>query len=351
MKEKAENMSIFYIGGFPPPFGGVTTKNRNLYVALSSRLEIKKIDFSEIKRKNIIEGIRFIKALIGRKNRFIVGVAGKNTRKRLCKLMYIINKKTLRESVIFLMGGTSADDIAADKRFQKYVSHFRCIYAETQSMCETLRKVGLSNVAYYPNCRFKPKSSLVKESCSENKNSKSDEFKLNAVFFSRVCLGKGIDIIVETARKTPDVAYHIYGEIEEGSDAIINEAVSNLKNFFYHGIFSGQEEEVISLLASYNVVLLPTRYKCEGVPGVLVESKIAGIPAIVSNVSYNSEIIQDGINGIVLQENNSKMLESAIVELFNSAYLKRLSSNAFISANDYYVESYLDSILKMLAIK
>lgn len=344
-------MKLYYIGGFPPPYGGVTIKNRNLFTAIGRYGDIQKIDLNSLKRKNIIECLHFVKALIGRNNHYVIGVTGKKNKKRLCRLLYYVNKKALKKSVYFLMGGTSADDIAADKQFQKYVSHFRCIYAETQSMCETLRKVGLPNVAYYPNCRFKPKSSLVKESCSENKNSKSDEFKLNAVFFSRVCLGKGIDIIVETARKTPDVAYHIYGEIEDHSDTIINEAVSNLKNFFYHGVFSGQEEEVISLLASYDVVLLPTRYKCEGVPGVLVESKIAGIPAIVSNVSHNSEIIQDGINGIVLQENNSKMLESAIVELFNSAYLKRLSSNAFISANDYYVESYLDSILKMLAIK
>lgn len=48
-------MKTYYLGSFPPPFGGVTTKNLNLYTALSEKIEIGKVDFSKIKRMDISE--------------------------------------------------------------------------------------------------------------------------------------------------------------------------------------------------------------------------------------------------------------------------------------------------------
>ncbi len=53
-------MARWYLGTFPPPFGGVTTKNLNLYTALSENTEIGKIDFSEIKSKDISKLLRLI---------------------------------------------------------------------------------------------------------------------------------------------------------------------------------------------------------------------------------------------------------------------------------------------------
>ena len=45
-------MAIYYLGTFPPEYGGVTVKNQNLYSALSKKIEIDRVDFSEIKRRN-----------------------------------------------------------------------------------------------------------------------------------------------------------------------------------------------------------------------------------------------------------------------------------------------------------
>ena len=75
--------NIYYLGAFPPPFGGVTVKNSNLFIALKKRLDIKKIDFSEIKRKNVKTVVSFVHAFLGQNNIFVIGVAGRNTRKNL----------------------------------------------------------------------------------------------------------------------------------------------------------------------------------------------------------------------------------------------------------------------------
>ena len=66
-------MAIYYLGTFPPEYGGVTVKNQNLYSALSKKIEIDRVDFSEIKRRNLKETFRLVKVLINRKNMFVIG--------------------------------------------------------------------------------------------------------------------------------------------------------------------------------------------------------------------------------------------------------------------------------------
>lgn len=150
-------MGIYYLGAFPPSYGGVTVKNQNLYQALSGQIEIEKIDFNLIKKKNIREIIRLVRVMIGRNNRFVIGVSGKQTRKRFTQLLYYINRKAMNHSLIFLMGGTAANDIAFDPEYLKCASGYKMIYAETQGMIKTLEDAGLHNAGYYPNGRFKPK--------------------------------------------------------------------------------------------------------------------------------------------------------------------------------------------------
>ena len=513
-------MKVIYIGGFPPPYGGVTTKNNYLYIALREKIEIRKIDFNSIKRGNLIEAIKLMVALVGRKNNFVVGVAGKKTRKMLCKLLYYINRKAMGRSVIFLMGGTAANDIANDRKYQKYISHFRRIYAETHGMIETLKSVGFSNADYYPNCRRKPRkeemnaeettqmkcaffSSKIREQYAEivldaaarlperlfsfygsvdekyrskfisiikrlpntsyygsfygntneayhelaqfdsllfplgfnfeetsglsidsanttiiciangnlytSETEKTEEYvynattidelvtwlsnlqnnpeglakqwknllkttnhcivdkyinqmikqeigeqcnrqyQLNTVFFARVCLDKGIDIVLDTAKMLPEIAFHIYGPIAEDSFDIVYEAVHNLKNVFYHGVFRDKDEALYNELSKYDTVLLPTRWASEGVPGILAESKIAGIPAVVSNVCYNAEIIHNELDGIILQDNSKASLANALRILSSNAeLLEKLKQKAKEDAKSYFVESFIEDITKVI---
>lgn len=333
-------MSIIYIGGFPPPYGGVTTKNDNLYIALSDHIDIKKIDFNEIKRKNLHEALRLTISLLNHHNKFVVGVAGKSTRKKLCQLMYTVNKMAMRSSIIFLMGGTAANDIANDKEYQKYISQFKCVYAETNGMVDTLVKAGLHNAEYYPNCRFKPKIIY-----SENKS----QGTLKCVFFSLIRKEKGADLVLDAASQLPNISFSFYGPIEKDYEFEFMEKIKSLSNVDYYGIFSGSKDEVYQELNKYDVLLFPTRYDIEGVPGILVESKIAGLTCIVSDKSYNSEIVMHDKEGIVLANNTVDELISAIETLqADRKKLEELKMNNNVSAKHYYIESYLERIVAKL---
>lgn len=122
-----------------------------------------------------------------------------------------------------------------------------------------------------------------------------------------------------------------------------------MTNVTYHGVFKGESAEVYDELSKYDVMLLPTKWKNEGVPGVLVEAKIAGVPSIVSDMCYNAEIVEDGVSGIVLKENTVENLTEAIERIDkNRAKLYKLKVGAKQSAEKYYIENYIEDILKKL---
>lgn len=336
-------MNRYYLGTFPPVYGGVTIKNLNLFKALSEQIDISKVDFSEIKRKNILELLKLIRVLINKNNVFVIGVTGKKTRRRFCKLLYYVNKTSMKKSLMFLMGGAVANDIACDASFRKYVSQFKKIYAETEGMKRLLENAGLDNVEIYPNGRFKPIEN--NEICKQKV--KEDKFK--CVFFSLINELKGVSNILETACLLSDIDFYFYGVIEpKYKDFFINKT-NELPNVFYNGVFESDKNNIYNELVKYDVLLLPTQYKTEGIPGILVEAKMAGIPAIVSDVCYNAEIVNDGVDGIVLEENTVGDLKKALEFLKeNPSELYKMKKLASQSASVYYIENYIDNIVNEL---
>ena len=108
-------MGIYYIGAFPPEYGGVTIKNQNLYDALKQKMQIRKVDLNKIKRHDFCEIIRFCVVILNPFNRFVLGPSGQ--RRALTKFLYSFNLRAMRHSVIALMGGTAAEDIVSDPKY------------------------------------------------------------------------------------------------------------------------------------------------------------------------------------------------------------------------------------------
>ena len=74
-------MAIYYIGSFPPSYGGVTIKNKNLCEYLRRDLDIRTIDMNRIKRRDLREMVRFCWAMaVGRQ--YVIGLAGQKNRRQ-----------------------------------------------------------------------------------------------------------------------------------------------------------------------------------------------------------------------------------------------------------------------------
>lgn len=329
-------MSIVYMGAFPPGYGGVTIKNQNLYTALEKEIPIKKVDFNRVKRKDIKEAGRLVFHLLNPRNRFVVGVSGKITRKRFTQVLYYLNRKAMRKSIIMIMGGTASHDMSVDPEYRKCAMGYKKIYVETQSMKTEMDAAGFENVDIYPNGRFRPQKAV---------ELKTADKKLRCVFFSQVQPEKGADLVLEAARMLPHVEFSFYGDIVDDYKDIFMSRVNAQQNVSYYGVFKGSIDAVYGELSKYDVLLFPTKWDIEGVPGILVEGKIAGLAEIVSNKSYNAELVQDGVEGVVIAENTGNCLAAAIQQLAEDRdFLNSMKKGSRESSERYYIENYIESI-------
>ena len=280
----------YYMGSFPPPYGGVTVKNELLYGLLKDKIEIR------IKQKftawSTLEAL-----LLG--NRFILAVGRTKHLLILSSVIAVLHPKGMRKSVVFAMGGNLADMVEGKPHVIRNLQRYRRIYVEPKRLLRQLRSMGLDNVSRLPNCRMRPQKDFpILET----------DGPLHCVFFSRVSPDKGVDIVVEVAHQLKHVDFHIYGELSDEYSEAFHNVLQDSPNVQYHGVFTGKNEEVYEELRKYDVMLFPSRWPFEGVPGILVETKIAGIPSIVSDICYNTEIVEDGVSGIVLKENTPSVL-------------------------------------------
>lgn len=332
-------MVIYYIGAFPPVYGGVTIKNQNLYEALEQKLDLRKIDMNRIKRGDVREMLRLAWAMLTGKQ-YVIGLAGQKNRRVFTKLMYTFKRKAMRRSVMLVMAGVVDDMIQAGPDFLKMINTYRRMYLEFPGMARKLSEAGVTNAAVYPNGRPRP-----------------DQFHaisvgqgaLQCVFFSLIQPEKGVDRILKTAEKLPGIEFHFYGRIVPEYREVFEKVVDTLPNVRYHGLFAGDSEAVYRELNQYDVLLLPTRCKTEGLPGILIEAKIAGLPSVVSGINYLGEIVKDGSEGVILAEDTAECVVSTLRKLdADREKLNSMKHASRESAEQYYIDVCAASVIKDL---
>jgi glycosyltransferase involved in cell wall biosynthesis len=322
-----------YIGRFTPTGGGVTEKNRIIYEALSSIIQLRKIDVALIKKGHLASLILLIFSLFRRNGRLIIGTS---KRRFFSYLLYTFNRSTMNNSILIVMGGQFGNIVASDAKYQRWVKGYKMIYVETIGMMEALHSVGVKNVSIFPNCRKKPEIEI---------RVKPRVGRLKCVCFSMIYPEKGIDIVLQAARHLPDVSFDFWGVIREDYRNDFLTAVRDLPNCNYRGVYRVEGDNVYALLNQYDLLLFPTRLMGEGVPGTLVEAKISGLPAVVSDVAHNALIVENGISGIVMRRNEAESLIEAIKAADDEDFLIRLKCGAKESGERYFFEGYLRDLV------
>lgn len=327
---------VYYLGPFPPEYGGATVKNQYLFEALGSEIPIRRVDFGKIKRGSLRELGRLLAALCRRDSRFLLGASSRKSRKWLTGLLYLFRRGAMGRSALVLMGGASAGDIAKSPRYRTWAAAYRSIYVETEPMREVLETAGLANAALYPNARPRPTGER-----------EDRDGPLRCVFFSLIQPGKGADLALEAAARLPQVQFTFYGRVEPSFRRAFFAAADRLDNVRYAGEVRETGQGVYEVLRRQDVLLLPTRWACEGVPGALVEGKFAGLAEIVSDTACNRNIV--GSSGLVLAENTGAALAEAIETLDRDrASLRRMQAESRRSAEEYAMERWLPGVLRAL---
>lgn len=334
-----------YLGGFPPPYGGVTIKNKLLYSKLNEHISIEQSNFYNHDKSLLIRiSALFNDLVINKKNGLIIGLS-KDSLKKVTYILYILNKRLMNNSVVMVMGGTFPEMVKKDKKLKIYLKEYKHIYVETEGMKKSLNSCGVNNVSVFPNCRERTDIDI-----REKYNNK----QIRCLFFSLISEDKGADIVVSAAeiltQKGINYSIDFYGHIDSKYEQNFHDKIKNNEKLNYCGVFkAASKDDVYKKMLEYDVLLFPTKWKNEGVPGVLVESKIAGIPAVVSDINYNSEIVENKKAGIVLKENTPKELAKAIELLYlDENLLLKLKRGAKDSSKNYLIENYIEQIIEII---
>lgn len=346
---KKEN--AVFICELPPPYGGVTIKNNYIIQKIFDTYDIKIIDLMKCKKKKFLIFKTIFEIIKAYVNKDIV-IYGSGSYKRLEILLNVQNliggRKSLQKTVNIVMGGMFYDALLQNTRFAKTVSKLKINLVETRGMKKKLEELNIKNVDVFPNAKS------ISNSLSA-KHRTGNEEKIKCVFFSQISCEKGVDEIINmntlfSHQDKKCIHIDFYGHIVDDFKEKFEKFIDENNNVTYQGVFDATKNNVYEKLHEYDILLFPSRWKGEGVPGILIESKMAGIVPIVSDHLYNSEIVLNNIEGIVLDKKDIGLQMSKTIKklLECEDIYNNLANGAFTSRMRYSLETYKELFPKWL---
>lgn len=336
---------VYYFCELPPPFGGVTVKNQLLIEEVFASLDdLIIVDFCKIKRNwfQLIPIITHMLKAYFMKDSIIYGLGSYRRLYAALKIQRILGgEKSLSKSVNIVMGGAIADDLQENPRLNELLGMLKINLVESEGIRHSLRLLGVGNVDVLPN----PKPAKGAKHPIEYNG------KLKCVFFSKICEEKGCRYIMDELGEMDDsqVSIDFYGHIDENIEELFLHFVADHSNVNYHGVFDASKHDVYAELNQYDVLLFPTTWMGEGVPGILIEAKMAGILPVVSDWRFNREIIMNKNEGIVLEDLNQGTLKTMIKKLMaDRIKVNEGKWGSFQSRKRYSLENYKDYLLEIM---
>ena len=173
------------------------------------------------------------------------------------------------------------------------------------------------------------------------------------VFISRLLREKGIEEYLGAAErikeKYPETEFHILGACEEAYG-------SRLKELQDKGIviYHGQQPDVRPFIASSHCTVHPSFYP-EGMSNVLLETCAAGRPIITTNRPGCGEIVDDGVNGFVVRQQDTADLVEKIERFIGLSWEQKRDLGVAARKKverefdrEIVVKAYMDEIRKTM---
>lgn len=327
---------------------GQTVKTKILTDEIRKRLgdeNVYTIDTHGGKRKTVVVLRKLLKAIKNSEN--IVVLPAQNGLPIIVPFLVISNSLHGKKLHYVVIGGWLPAFLKKRKILTWSLKKINHIYVETRSMQRELEKQGFNNVCVMHNCKS---LNIIKE--CDLVYPKDEPYKLCT--FSRVMKEKGIEDAINAVRMVNEkfqrtiFLLDIYGQIEASQ----MEWFYQLKKKFPDYVkYSGKVsyDESTNVLKEYYAVLFPTYYEGEGFAGTLVDAFASGVPVIASDWKYNSELIQNGENGIIFPVRNVKQL----AEILTNCYVQRenwnsMKTKCLAEAQKYLPENVICKLINNL---
>ena len=301
-------MNVGIVGHFAEDkniYDGQTVKTRNIYSALKGKYNITKLDtygWKSKKIKTFLDCIRLIK-----NNKNIIILTAQKGLFIFIPLFAILNL-FFRKKLHYVVIGAWLEEKIKNNKFMIYcLKHINYIYVENTELKNKLNALEINNIYVMKN---------FKNIIPVKKVNKVGE-KVKLCFFARVMEQKGIEDAINCVMDLDkDVSFDIYGPIDKNYKThFLNVQKKFPKNICYKGVINSDES--VSVLKNYDILLFPTKFKTEGIPGTIIDAYASGL-TIVSSIWDNfSEIVDNDVTGIGFEINNYSDFKKKLTELLN----------------------------------
>lgn len=131
---------------------------------------------------------------------------------------------------------------------------------------------------------------------------------------------KGLDDLIDIAKLLEDENYEFsiygFGELKQNLENKIKEM--NLSNITINDELKGHES-VKKVLKQSDLLVSPCKRASDGdmdgIPTIIFESMGYGTPVLTTSISSIPEVIDDGINGFIVESNNKEAFKNKINEI------------------------------------
>ena len=256
----------------------------------------------------------------------------------------VFHKRKLHYVVV---GGWLVHFVKKHSFIRACLKKFNGIYVETTVMLHALKKEGFKNIILLPN--FKP---LQLIELSNSLCHHEQPFRLCT--FSRVMKEKGIDDAIDAVQQVNRYfnktvcTLDIYGSVDPNQ----TEWFECLKETFSTEIrYCGVVDYIKSaeVLKDYFVLLFPTEFFTEGIPGTIIDAYAAGVPVVASQWESFSDVVDHDITGIGYSFGNQKCLKDVLIDLVSNPHrVYDMKINCLKKAEQYLPINVLEPFFQIL---
>ena len=136
---------------------------------------------------------------------------------------------------------------------------------------------------------------------------------------------KGVDVMIRAAARVvaryPAASFLIAGETHEPDYMRELRALGGQLRLDAHVRFLGKTDQALALLKACDIFCLPSR--SEGMSNALLEAMVCGRPSVATRVGGTPEVIEDGQNGFLVDNQDDATMAARILALLDDPELAR----------------------------
>lgn len=339
---------VGHFAGKTPQYDGQTIKTRELYNQLVKKIGKNNVNILDTYnwKKNPIKF--FLKCIgVARANSDIIILPSTNGIKVLLPLFNRLKKIYKNKTHYVVIGNWVCELLKHDKSLLKTIKNIDYIYLESHKSIESLQKLGVKKCYYMRNFKDLDNSPLASKH--------SDSPSLNCCIFSRIEKEKGIldaiDVINRyNSKHTNKIILDIYGKIKDNFKSEFESAISENKDISYKKPINPKNS--VAVISEYDLLLFPTKYKTEGIPGTIIDAFFSGVPVLASKWNNFDEIITEGETGFGYNFGDTNDFYEKLVYINNNRHkLKEMRKNCLKESSKYTPEVALSVLLNNLGSK